>query len=131
MKALREAYGDCGHSLNPQQRKMHKPLGGGGSVGGIRCVSVVDQQTRRITARLSNLENLALDTSESLNVFVWKISTEYGNIEVKTHLLKYILQSSAKYRVHVMLESDEPMEEQCYLWWLHVHNACCRISSFI
>lgn len=27
-----------------------------------------------------------------------------------------------------MLDGDEPTEEQCYLWWLHVHNACCRIS---
>lgn len=31
--------------------------------------------------------------------------------------------------VHVMLESDGPVEEQRYLWWLYAHNACCRIKK--
>lgn len=27
------------------------------------------------------------------------------------------------------VEEQTPVEEQCYLWWLHVHNACCRTNS--
>lgn len=87
----RREFGDRGHWLPTPQRKLHKPLGGGGSVAEIRCVRFVDQQTSSITTRVSNLETCFGHVWMSSECFTQDISEE--DIEVKSRIFKYILQS--------------------------------------
>lgn len=80
------------------------------------CI-LADQQTSRVV----KFRNLLC--SETLNAL---LTTRMSVRKSKGLFFKYILCTG--YLTYDLPTGTEFMEEQRYLWWLHVHNACCSWS---
>lgn len=100
------------------------------------CI-LADQQTSRIIRVVKFRNSLCSETS--LNALLWKIMTTRMSVRkilkqrlfFKIHFAKctlHMMHLGTDHTENAELESNEFMEEQCYLWWLHVHNACCSWS---